>query len=134
MPFNIENIKVFCTCKYHKKRQENWKVLLTHHRPNSKDTVFVNCSLNQFFAARRQPLRLGREACFRYIIEVFSLSVCLCVCLSAQMKFNLYRNSLYFHLCGIFPHKWNSIFNFKNMLAEGIELRTSASGTPFASI
>ena len=26
------------------------------------------------------------------------------------MKFNLYRNSLYFHLCGIFPHKWNSIY------------------------
>ena len=36
-------------------------------------------------AARRQPFRLGREGCFRYINEVFC---CLCVCLSPQMKIN----------------------------------------------
>ena len=51
------------------------------------------CSLFVLFiAARRQPLRLCREACFRYIIEVFSLCVCVSVCLSVS------------------PHKWNSIY------------------------
>ena len=40
-----------------------------------------------FFIALRQPLG-GREACFRYIIEVFCLCVCVCVCV----------------------HKWNSIY------------------------
>ena len=41
-----------------------------------------------FIAARRQTFRLGREACFRYIIEVFCLFVCLYVC----------------------RHKWKSIY------------------------
>ena len=40
---------------------------------------------------------VDREACFRYIIEVF----CLSVCLPSKMKLHLYRNPFYFH-CGKF--------------------------------
>ena len=49
IPFKIGHIKVFCTCKYHKKKgQENRKILFSHHRANSKDTFFAKGSLKPF--------------------------------------------------------------------------------------
>ena len=69
----------------------------------------------------------AKRLCFHYKIESESCFFCLfVVSFFPQMKFNLYRNSFYFHLCGHFaiyigipiiyicadicPHKWNSIY------------------------
>ena len=51
----------------------------------------IQVCLSMIFAARRQPLGSAERLVFATQSSLICLSVCLCVCLSAQMKFSEWK-------------------------------------------
>ena len=126
-------------CPWHSKCCP-WHFITRNVRPPPNDTKMDDSGV---ILAARQSFRLCREACFRYIIEVFCLCVCgLSVFLSAQMKFYLHNkiplfsfvrtigNTLYFHMCGQnsinvgIPFIFNPFQDKAKINRVGIELST----------